>query len=353
MELTHDIMYDAIIEKDTSFEGVFFTAVKTTGIFCRPTCTARKPKKENVEFFTESKNAILKGYRPCKVCKPLENLNETPKEIRDLIEELNNNPSIKFKDWDLKQKGIEPHSLRRWFLKNHGITFHAYQRMFRINSAFKKIKEGETVTTTAFDSGFESLSGFNDSFKSIFGVSPTKSKSQKIVTIKRIETKLGTMFCCATDDGICLLEFTDRKMLETELKNLAKTLNAIILQGNNKHFEVLENQLSEYFEGKRKIFSVPLVTPGSDFQKTVWSELQTIEYGKTKSYKEQATSINKSESVRAVANANGMNRISILIPCHRVIGSDGKLTGYGGGIWRKKWLLEFENDIINKTSNGK
>ncbi len=352
MELTHDIMYDAIIEKDTSFEGVFFTAVKTTGIFCRPTCTARKPKKENVEFFTESKNAILKGYRPCKVCKPLEKLNETPKEIRDLIEELNNNPLIKFKDWDLKQKGIEPHYLRRWFLKNHGITFHAYQRMFRINSAFKKIKDGETVTATAFDSGFESLSGFNDSFKSIFGVSPIKSKTQKLITIKRLETPLGTMFACATEDGICLLEFTDRKMLETELKNLAKTLNAIILQGNNKHFKILENQLSEYFEGKRKIFSVPLVTPGSDFQNIVWSQLQTIEFGKTRSYKEQATSINKTESVRAVANANGMNRISILIPCHRVIGSDGKLTGYGGGIWRKKWLIEFENDIMNKTSNG-
>jgi AraC family transcriptional regulator of adaptative response/methylated-DNA-[protein]-cysteine methyltransferase len=342
MELTNDIMYNAIIEKDTSFEGVFFTAVKTTGIFCRPTCTARKPKKENVEFFTDSKKAILKGYRPCKVCKPLENLNETPKEIKDLIEELNNNPSIKFKDWDLKQKGIEPHSLRRWFLKNHGITFHAYQRMFRINSAFKKIKDGETVTSTAFDSGFESLSGFNDSFKSIFGVSPTKSKTQQIITIKRLETPLGTMFACATDDGICLLEFTDRKMLETELKNLAKTMNATILQGNNKYFDILESQLAEYFEGKRKEFSVPLVTPGSDFQNNVWSQLQTIGYGNTKSYKEQATSINNPDAVRAVANANGMNRISILIPCHRVIGTDGKLTGYGGGIWRKKWLLEFE-----------
>lgn len=352
MELTHEIMYEAIIKKDTSFEGVFFTAVKTTGIFCRPTCTARKPKIENVEFFYDSKKAILKGYRPCKVCKPLENLNETPKEIKDLIEELNTSPAKKFKDWDLKQKGIEPHFLRRWFLKNHGITFHAYQRIFRINSAFKKIQDGETVTTTAFDSGFESLSGFNNSFKSIFGVSPTKSKSQNIITIKRIETKLGTMFCCATDDGICLLEFTDRKMLETELKNLAKKFNATILQGNNIHFKILENQLSEYFEGKRKIFNVPLVMQGSDFQNIVWSQLQTIEFGKTRSYKEQAISINKPESVRAVAKANGMNRISIIIPCHRVIGSDGKLTGYGGGIWRKKWLLEFENNIINKTTNG-
>jgi AraC family transcriptional regulator of adaptative response/methylated-DNA-[protein]-cysteine methyltransferase len=114
------------------------------------------------------------------------------------------------------------------------------------------------------------------------------------------------------------------------------------LQGNNKHFDILESQLAEYFEGKRKEFSVPLVTPGSDFQNNVWVQLQTIKYGKTGSYKEQATSINKPEAVRAVANANGMNRISILIPCHRVIGTDGKLTGYGGGIWRKKWLLEFE-----------
>ncbi len=352
MELTAEIMYKAIVEKDTSFEGVFFTAVKTTGIFCRPSCTARKPKLENVEFLKTSKECILKGYRACKVCNPLKTINQTPIEFQKIIDELSENPTLKFKDYDLKQKGIEPSQIRRWFLKNHGITFHAYQRMFRINFAFKKIKDGETVTSTAFDSGFESLSGFNDSFKSIFGVSPTKSKSQKIITIKRIETKLGTMYCCATDEGICLLEFTDRKMLETELKNLAKTLNATILQGNNEHFEALENQLSEYFEGKRKTFSVPLVTPGSDFQNIVWSQLQTIEYGKTRSYKEQATSINKTESVRAVANANGMNRISILIPCHRVIGSDGKLTGYGGGIWRKKWLLEFENNILNKTTNG-
>jgi AraC family transcriptional regulator, regulatory protein of adaptative response / methylated-DNA-[protein]-cysteine methyltransferase len=238
------------------------------------------------------------------------------------------------------------HSLKRWFLKNHGLTFHAYQRMFRINSAFKKINNGEKVITTAFASGFESLSGFNDSFKSIFGVSPTKSKSQKVVTIKRIETKLGTMFSCATENGICLLEFTDRKMLETELKNLAKTLNATILQGSSKHFELLETQLSEYFEGKRKTFSVPLDTPGSEFQNIVWSQLQTIKFGTTRSYKEQAQLIKKPEAVTAVANANGMNRISILIPCHRVIGSDGKLTGYGGGLWRKKWLLDFEKSLL-------
>lgn len=342
MELTAEIMYKAIVEKDTSFEGVFFTAVKTTGIFCRPSCTARKPKLENVEFLKTSKECILKGYRACKVCNPLKTINQTPIEFQKIIDELSENPTLKFKDYDLKQKGIEPSQIRRWFLKNHGITFQAYQRMFRINSAFKKLQNGESITHTAFDTGFESLSGFGDSFKNIFGVSPKNGKQQNIIDLKRIETPLGTMLVCATNQGICLLEFTDRKMLETELKSIAKLLNAIIIQGYNKYFETLEIELQEYFNGKRKEFSVPLHTPGTDFQNKVWAALQRIPYGQTKSYKEQAITIGNLESVRAVANANGMNRISILIPCHRVIGSNGQLTGYGGGLWRKKYLLELE-----------
>lgn len=346
MELSHDRMYKAIIEKDTSFEGVFFTAVKTTGIYCRPSCTARKPKLENIEFYTTSKECILKGYRPCKVCKPLENLNETPKAIKLLLEELDADPALKFKDWDLKERGLEPHSLRRWFLKNHGITFHAYQRMFRINSAFKKIQNGESVTDTAFNTGYESLSGFGDSFKSIFGVSPKNSKNQLIIDLKRIETPLGTMYACAVTEGICLLEFTDRRMLETEFKALSKMLNAIIVQGENTHFKILEQQLSEYFTGKRKVFTVPLYAPGSKFQKHVWEALQQIPYGTTHSYKDQALNLEKPQAIRAIANANGMNRISILIPCHRVIGADGGLTGYGGGIWRKQWLLHMESSNL-------
>ena len=112
-----DIFYQASVEKDSKFEGIFITAVITTGIFCRPTCTARKPKRENVEFFKTTKEAILKGYRPCKVCKPLENLGQTPTYIQEIIQELNNDPSLKFKDWDLTQRGIEPSAIRRWFLK--------------------------------------------------------------------------------------------------------------------------------------------------------------------------------------------------------------------------------------------
>ncbi len=346
MNLSDDIMYQASFDKNSDFEGVFWMGVKTTGIFCRPTCTARKPKFENVEFFDTTKAAILKGYRPCKVCKPLENLNETPPKIQALLKELSDDPSLKLKDYDLVLRGLEPATVRRWFLKNHGLTFHAFQRMFKINSAFKKLQQGENVLETAMDVGYESLSGFNETFKNIFGVSPKFSKEQKIVHLKRIETPLGTMIACATLDGICMLEFSDRKALPTELKQISTFFNATIIQGENPHFNILEKELEEYFKGELKEFKVPLAPVGTDFQKQVWEVLRGIPYGTTRSYQEQALILGNPKAVRAVANANGLNKISIIIPCHRVIGSDGKLTGYGGGIWRKQKLLELEKAIL-------
>ena len=346
MQLSADIMYQASFNKNPDFEGVFWMGVKTTGIFCRPTCTARKPKSENVEFFQNTKDAILKGYRPCKVCKPLENPNETPEYIQKILEELRENPALKFKDFDLVQRGVEPATVRRWFQKNHGMTFQAFQRMFRLNTAFKKIQQGDNIMETAYDSGFESLSDFNESFKTIFGVSPKNSKTQKIIDLKRIETPIGTMYAAATAEGICMLEFTDRKMLETVFKDLAKSLNAIIIQGENPHFIPLEKELAEYFLGKRTEFTVPLSPVGTDFQKSVWKVLMKIPYGETWNYKKQSEVLGDAKKVRAVANANGMNKISILIPCHRVIGSNGTLTGYGGGIWRKQKLLELEKAIL-------
>ncbi|WP_312821897.1 methylated-DNA--[protein]-cysteine S-methyltransferase [Epilithonimonas sp.] len=346
MNLTNEIMYQASFDKNPEFEGVFWMGVKTTGIFCRPTCTARKPKPENVEFFDNTKDAILKGYRPCKVCKPLENLDETPAEIQKLMDELSADPSLKFKDYDLVNRGLEPANVRRWFLKHHGMTFHTFQRMFKINSAFKKLQQGENVLDVALDNGYESLSGFNDSFKNVFGVSPKNSKMEKIVDLKRIETPLGTMIACANENGICMLEFSDRKALPTELKDISKHFDANIVQGENPHFKTLEKELEEYFEGKRKDFTVPLAPVGTDFQKNVWEILRTIPYGTTRSYQQQADILGNPKAVRAVANANGLNKISIIIPCHRVIGSNGTLTGYGGGIWRKQKLLELEKAIL-------
>lgn len=339
-------MYQASFEKNPEFEGVFWMGVKTTGIFCRPTCTARKPKPENVEFFDNTKDAILKGYRPCKVCRPLENPDETPAEIQKLMDELSADPSLKFKDYDLVKRGLEPANVRRWFLKHHAMTFHAFQRMFKINSAFKKLQQGENVLDVALDNGYESLSGFNDSFKNVFGVSPKNSKLEKIVDLKRIETPLGTMIACANENGICMLEFSDRKALPTELKEISKHFDANIVQGENPHFKTLEKELEEYFEGKLKDFTVPLAPVGTDFQKKVWEILRTIPYGTTRTYQQQADILGNPKAVRAVANANGLNKISIIIPCHRVIGTNGTLTGYGGGIWRKQKLLELEKAIL-------
>ena len=157
-----------------------------------------------------------------------------------------------------------------------------------------------------------------------------------------IETPLGEMVAGATDEGVCLLEFQDRKILPAEFKDLTRLLETTTVEVENKHLRTLRKQLKEYFAGKRKEFTIPLVIPGTEFQKTVWMELQNIKFGITRSYQDQADALNSPDSVRAVANANGMNRISILIPCHRVIGSDGRLVGYGGGLKRKKWLLDHE-----------
>jgi AraC family transcriptional regulator of adaptative response/methylated-DNA-[protein]-cysteine methyltransferase len=165
---------------------------------------------------------------------------------------------------------------------------------------------------------------------------------KKIIDLKKIETPIGTMIACANESGICLLEFSDRKILSKEMNAISKQFGADVIEGENPHFKTLEKELSEYFEGKRKDFSVPLLLVGTDFQKNVWKVLQTIPYGITKSYQQEAEILGNPKAVRAVANANGANKISIIIPCHRVIGSNGKLTGYGGGIWRKQKLLELE-----------
>ena len=171
------------------------------------------------------------------------------------------------------------------------------------------------------------------------------------ILLKHIETPIGTMVACATDKGICMLEFLDRKLLETELKDIAQREKTTVIQGESSYFSLLERELSEYFAGKRQEFSIPLHPMGTDFQQRVWQVLRTIPYGQTWSYKQQATALGSPQSVRAVANANGMNRISILIPCHRVIGSNGTLTGYGGGLWRKKFLLELEG--VEEVKNEK
>ncbi len=336
------IMCSAFLRKDSNFEGIFYVAVKTTGIFCRPTCTARKPKQKNIDFFYSTREALLHGYRPCKICKPLADKGDMPIWLKALLDEIDNNPDLRLRDGDLKKRGIDPNRIRRWFKKNHGLTFRTFLRTLRIGNAFKRIKSGEKVIDAAFESGYESLSGFAASFKKITGFSPSESREHQFIVITRVPTPIGLMLAGATEKGICLLDFADRRALRTELNNLKKLLKAEIMTGSNKHLEELNKQLKEYFNGQRREFSVPLVLPGTSFQQNAWSCLQAIPYGTTRSYKEQAQMIGRPNAIRAVARANSENRISIIVPCHRVIGEDGKLTGYGGGLWRKQYLLNLE-----------
>lgn len=338
-----NVLYTALLNRDAAFEGIFMVGVKTTGVFCRPTCTARKPKRENVEFFDSAHQALLHGYRPCKVCSPLEYRGAPPDWLQPLLDEINASPLLKLKDSHLRERGLEPGRVRYWFRKHHGMTFQEYQRLLRIGQAFGRIRHGGKVASTAFESGYRSLSGFADSFRKAADFPPSESLHKHLIPTTRILTPLGPMLAGATDEGICLLEFVDRRMLETQIKRLGKQLHARMIPGSNEFFGPLNEQLEEYFSGNRKKFDLPLVLPGTPFQKKVWSGLQTIGYGSVRSYKEQAEAIGSPRAVRAVARANGDNRIAILVPCHRVVGSKGELVGYGGGLWRKKFLLELES----------
>jgi AraC family transcriptional regulator of adaptative response/methylated-DNA-[protein]-cysteine methyltransferase len=164
-----------------------------------------------------------------------------------------------------------------------------------------------------------------------------------MINKKIIETPMGPMLACSVDEGICLLEFFDNQNLEVVLNRLATEINDTLNEQSSNVIDLLEKQLGEYFNGKRENFSVPLYPVGTDFQKRVWSYLQKIEFGKTKTYTEQALALGDLKAIRAVASANGANKIPILIPCHRVVGAKGSLTGYSGGLWRKKYLLEHES----------
>jgi AraC family transcriptional regulator of adaptative response/methylated-DNA-[protein]-cysteine methyltransferase len=169
-----------------------------------------------------------------------------------------------------------------------------------------------------------------------------------VIKTTRIETPIGEMVAGATKDGICLLEFSNRKSLSSQIEEIEGLLGTTTKEGSNRHLRMLKKQLKEYFKGKRKEFFLNLLTPGTEFQQAVWKELTRISYGSTRTYQEQADFLKNPLSVRAVAQANGANRISIVIPCHRVIGSDGHLVGYGGGLERKKWLIDHEKKHSGK-----
>ena len=335
-------MQSAFLNKDATYDGIFFTAVRTTGIFCRPSCTARKPLPENCSYFSSAREALFAGYRPCMRCKPMEAGGSHPDWVHDLLIRIDGSPEQRMKDSDLREMGIEPERARRYFLKRYGMTFQAYCRARRLGSAFQQIRNGASLDDATFDSGFESHSGFRDAFSKYFGKAPGQIKSDNLITIDWVESPLGPLVLGASNRGICLLEFTDRRMLESQFDVIRKRFSCPVAPGGSSYTDQLKSELDQYFSGKRQRFDVPLEAPGTPFEEKVWNRLQTIPYGQTWSYMDLAKAIGDPLAVRAVGRANGKNRLAIVIPCHRVVNKDGKLGGYGGGLWRKQYLLNLE-----------
>jgi AraC family transcriptional regulator of adaptative response/methylated-DNA-[protein]-cysteine methyltransferase len=304
-----DEMQRAYLASDAAFNGLFFLGVRTTGIFCRPTCPARKPLPKNVEYFSSSDAALFAGYRPCKRCRPLE-LDEQPDWVSGLLAELDRDPAARITERSLRARGIDPATARRYFLRHYGMTFHALARARRLGGAFSRIREGDCVF------------------------------------ISWIRTPFGPMIAGATAEGICLLEFSDREVLEGQLAAVKRLFDHPLVPGTNDYLERLQEELTAYFEGTLRQFTVPLSYPGTAFQKRVWDQLRRIPYGQKRSYEEMAAAVDAPKAVRAVGRANGLNRIAIVVPCHRVISKNGALCGYGGGLWRKKFLLDLEQQFL-------
>lgn len=335
-------MYKALIKRDSAYEGVFYVAVKTTGIFCRPTCGAKKPKRENVEFFGSSNDALYAGYRPCARCNPLERKKNPPAIVHRLRAEVEKAPAGKISDGDLRRMGVDPSTARRQFQRYYGMTFHAYHRSRRLGLALHDVRNGESVIGAQISHGFESASGFWDAFRRVFGAAPSRSDGVGCLRARWIDTPLGAMLAVGGEDGLHLLEFVDRRGIEREILKLRKRTKSVVVPGTNTHLETIALELERYFEGKKMQFSVPLIVGGSEFDRSVWKKLQKIKHGETWSYAQLANAIGNPKAVRAVAGANGRNCLGIVIPCHRVIRSDGSLCGYGGGVWRTQWLIEHE-----------
>jgi len=337
-------MQNAYLRKDSSYDGIFFLGVRTTGIFCRPSCPARKPLPQNVDYFSNVREAVYAGYRACKRCRPLDAIGRPPEWVGSALA-LVHETEEKIKDSDLRHSGIDPFRIRRYFQKHYGMTFQAYCRARRMGTALTQLRRGASLDDIALGNGYESHSGFRDAFTKTFGRAPGSSRDLDQIVVTWFESPVGPLVAAANDRGICLLEFSEQQRLETQFQTLKKHFSSAIIPGENSYLATLKKELDEYFAGKRREFSLPLDYPGSPFQLRVWNELLRIPYGHTCSYEELARRIGSASGQRAVGHANGTNRIAILIPCHRVVNKDGKLGGYGGGLWRKQHLLDLERGL--------
>ena len=348
----HDTLYQALLDRNAAYDGQAYVGVATTGVFCRLTCPARKPKTENCTFYASVGECIEAGFRACKRCHPLQPMASADPSIAALLAALDERPEYRWSESDIDRLGFDLSTVRRSFKRQFGMTFLEMARQRRLRDGFETISVGGKVIDAQLDAGFESASAFRASFSKLLGRAPGRLDSTPTLFADWIETPLGSMITVCSKSKMHLLEFVDRKALKAELGKLDALAKGKIGIGKTQPGKQIKSELDQFFDGVSSNFSTPLAYGGSAFAQSVWDELQLIPPGQTRSYSEIAKRIGRPSATRAVARANGANQIALVVPCHRVIGADGSLTGYGGGLWRKQKLLEIEKHYRNTSKEN-
>ncbi|HLI30622.1 MAG TPA: bifunctional DNA-binding transcriptional regulator/O6-methylguanine-DNA methyltransferase Ada [Terriglobia bacterium] len=350
----HSAWWRAVEERDHKFDGAFVYAVFSTGVYCRPSCPARRPTRDRVVFFRSSEIAQDSGFRPCRRCHPEANRRadlraQRAEEVCRYIEAHVEEPVTL---GQLAGKfGIDPSHLQRTFKLAVGISPREYADACRMSVVKMRLRDGQPVTEALYQAGFGSGSRLYERSSSHLGMTPaTYRKGGKGMRISYaiVPTSLAWVLVGSTERGVCTVRLGDsKKALEAELK--AEFPYAGFERSNPKLSQWV-GEIVRRVQGKEASTEIPLDVQATAFKRRVWQALCEIPHGATRSYQDVARSVGKPRAYRAVANACASNPVAIVVPCHRVIRSDGSLGGYGGGIERKQELLRLESELAGRST---
>ena len=336
--LDPDTAWAAFEGRDRSWDGRVIGAVKTTGIYCKPSCPARRPARQNVIFFASADEARAAGYRSCLRCKPDE-VGRDREAVAKAVSMIEAAEELLTLDELAVGVGYAPHHFQRIFKRDLGVSPAEYARALRNRRTETALKANGRVTDAVYDAGYSGPSSFYSDAKERLGMTPSAWRDGgrgETIRWTHFDSPLGRMLIAATSRGICRLTFDDSV---DSLKRLFP--NAAVVEDAGGLRELIEGAL-EAIERPLAARDLPIDVAGTAFQEAVWRELRKIPVGETRSYAEIAAAIGQPKAVRAVGTANGDNHVAVLIPCHRVIRSDGTLGGYAGGLERKRKLLSAE-----------
>ena len=337
-----EVLYAALLARDPAWDGRAWVGVSSTGVFCRLTCPARKPKAQNCTFFDRLGSAIEAGYRACKRCHPMAPAVEGESAVQALLAALDENPTRRWAEGDIAALGYDLSTVRRAFKRHFGMTFLEMARLARLRAGGAELAGGGRVIEAQLEAGYSSASAFRAAFAGWMGLPPGAFVRDARLRADWIETPMGAMVAVSSEHALHLLEFTERRALPAELAALRRDAKGGLGFGRFAPTDMIEREMADFIAGRCAEFNTPLSPLGTRFTQDVWQALRKIPAGQTRSYSQLARDMGRPEATRAVARANGANPIAIIIPCHRVLGADGSLTGYGGGLWRKQKLIELE-----------